>query len=202
MKIGCQGKREEPRPSLIVGLVLQTPKEEEEEANHYTIFFVFQKEMERATISPSLSQNYLLCPSPRALTTRLHSFSTTRNLSPSSCSSSIKVYLSLFVFLLHCYINFSNCYNLLTHFLLRLYIYSQLQHSSSNGGTSLTRCNAVLSNSSSRFVVFKIILGYPYLNLMIRLWGFITLLNLVRRQQTQIGTTQGSVLSRLITCTS
>ncbi|CAN6896901.1 unnamed protein product [Brassica oleracea var. botrytis] len=105
--------------------------------------------MERATISPSLSQNYLLCPSPRALTTRLHSFSTTRNLSPSSCSSSIKVYLSLFVFLLHCYINFSNCYNLLTHFLLRLYIYSQLQHSSSNGGTSLTRCNAVLSNSSS-----------------------------------------------------
>ncbi|KAF2591626.1 hypothetical protein F2Q70_00040558 [Brassica cretica] len=70
--------------------------------------------MERATISPSLSQNYLVCPSPRAFTTRLHSFSTTRNLSPSSCSSSIK-----------------------------------LQHSSSNGGTSLTRCNAVLSNSSS-----------------------------------------------------
>ncbi|KAF3496713.1 hypothetical protein DY000_02055661 [Brassica cretica] len=99
--------------------------------------------MERATISPSLSQNYLVCPSPRAFTTRLHSFSTTRNLSPSSCSSSIK-----------------------------------LQHSSSNGGTSLTRCNAVLSNSSSRFVVFKIILGYPYLNLMMRLWGFITLLNI------------------------
>ncbi|KAG2329504.1 hypothetical protein Bca4012_020936 [Brassica carinata] len=75
--------------------------------------------MERATISPSLlSQNYLLFPS-RAFATRLHSFSATRNLSPSSPSSSIK-----------------------------------LQHSSSssvssNGGTSLARCNAVLSNSSS-----------------------------------------------------
>ncbi|CAH2064607.1 unnamed protein product [Thlaspi arvense] len=75
--------------------------------------------MERATISPSLNQNQFLCPS-RAFTTRLHSFSSTRNLSPSS--SSIK-----------------------------------LQHSSSssvsssfiNGGISLTRCNAVLSNSSS-----------------------------------------------------
>ncbi|XP_024013777.1 branched-chain-amino-acid aminotransferase 3, chloroplastic isoform X1 [Eutrema salsugineum] len=81
--------------------------------------------MERAAISPSLSQNYLLCPS-RAFTTSLHSFSSTRNLSPSS--SSIK-----------------------------------LQHSSSsssssvsskfiNGGNSLTQCNAVLSNSSSRDV--------------------------------------------------
>ncbi|KAF8104901.1 hypothetical protein N665_0166s0082 [Sinapis alba] len=67
--------------------------------------------MERTTISPSLSHNHLLCPS-RALTTRLHSFSTTRNISP---SSSIK-----------------------------------LKHSSSsNGGTSLARCNAVLSNSNS-----------------------------------------------------
>ncbi|KAJ0253723.1 Branched-chain-amino-acid aminotransferase 3 [Hirschfeldia incana] len=75
--------------------------------------------MERATaISPSLSHNYLLCPS-RAFTTRLHYFSTTtRSLSP---SSSVK-----------------------------------LQHSSSsssvssiNVGTSFTRCDAVLSNSSS-----------------------------------------------------
>lgn len=62
-----------------------------------------EREMERATtISPSLSQNYLLCPS-RAFTTRLNSFSTTRSLSPSS-SSSIKVYLSLLhFFLIHCF---------------------------------------------------------------------------------------------------
>ncbi|CAN8254829.1 unnamed protein product [Cochlearia groenlandica] len=44
--------------------------------------------MERAAIFPSLNQNYLLLPS-RAFTTRLHTFSSTRNLSPSS--SSIKV---------------------------------------------------------------------------------------------------------------
>uniref|UniRef100_A0A1J3HCB2 Branched-chain-amino-acid aminotransferase n=1 Tax=Noccaea caerulescens TaxID=107243 RepID=A0A1J3HCB2_NOCCA len=76
--------------------------------------------MERATISPSLNQNYLLSPS-RAFTSRLHSFSSsTRNLSPSS--SSIK-----------------------------------LQHSSSPSSVLSsvisdrinTRCNAVLSNSSS-----------------------------------------------------
>nr|VDC66353.1 unnamed protein product [Brassica rapa] len=96
--------------------------------------------MERATISPSLSQNYLLCPS-RALTTRLHYFSTTRNLSSPSSSSSIKVSSSS-SFSTLILINLSSSYPFLR-------LYSQLQHSSSNGGTSLTRCNAVLSNSSS-----------------------------------------------------
>ncbi|KAG7565060.1 Branched-chain amino acid aminotransferase II [Arabidopsis suecica] len=78
--------------------------------------------MERAAILPSVNQNYLLFPS-RAFSTRRHSFSSTRNFSPPSFSS------------------------------------IKLQHSSSssssvssnviNGGISLTRCNAVLSNSSS-----------------------------------------------------
>ncbi|XP_010503632.1 PREDICTED: branched-chain-amino-acid aminotransferase 3, chloroplastic isoform X1 [Camelina sativa] len=78
--------------------------------------------MERAVISPSLNQNYLLCPS-RAFSTRLHSFSSsTRNLSPPS-SSSIKLQHS------------SSSSSVLS--------------SVSNGGASLTRCNAVLSNSSS-----------------------------------------------------
>ncbi|ESQ45567.1 hypothetical protein EUTSA_v10010409mg [Eutrema salsugineum] len=79
--------------------------------------------MERAAISPSLSQNYLLCPS-RAFTTSLHSFSSTRNLSPSS--SSIKHSSS------------SSSSSVSSKFI--------------NGGNSLTQCNAVLSNSSSRDV--------------------------------------------------
>ncbi|CAL9247012.1 unnamed protein product [Arabidopsis halleri] len=75
--------------------------------------------MERAAILPSVNQNYLLFPS-RAFSTRLHSFSSTRNFSPPSFSS-IK----------------------LQHFS------SSVSSNVSNGGISLTRCNAVLSNSSS-----------------------------------------------------
>ncbi|KAG2311579.1 hypothetical protein Bca52824_023136 [Brassica carinata] len=75
--------------------------------------------MERATLSPSLNQSYLLSPS-RASNTRLHSFSLTRNLSPSS--SSIK--------LQHSSSPVSSSFII-------------------NGGASFARCNAVLSNSSS-----------------------------------------------------
>ena len=98
--------------------------------------------MERAAILPSVNQNYLLCPS-RAFSTRLHS--STRNLSPPSFAS-IKVNSFLISLSYHLLIY-------LTHFSDYL---SQLQHSSSsvssNGGISLTRCNAVSSNSS-RFVL-------------------------------------------------
>lgn len=104
--------------------------------------------MERAVISPSINQSYLLCPS-RAFPTRLHSFSSTRNLSPSS--SFIKV--NSFLFFLTVW-SISILFCLIWH-CSRLY--PQLQHSSSsssvlstaiNGGISTTRCNAV----SSRFL--------------------------------------------------
>lgn len=104
--------------------------------------------MERAAISPSINQNYLLCPS-RAFPTRLHSFSSPRNLSPSSSSIKVNSFL-LFLTVL----SISLLFWLIWHFSR---IYSQLQHSSSsfsvlstviNGGISTTRCNAV----SSRFL--------------------------------------------------
>ncbi|KAL1195051.1 Branched-chain-amino-acid aminotransferase 3 [Cardamine amara subsp. amara] len=75
--------------------------------------------MERAAISPSINQNYLLCPS-RTFTTRLHSFSSARNLSPPS-SSSIKLQHS------------SSSFSVLS--------------SPINGGISTTRCNAVSSRA-------------------------------------------------------
>lgn len=64
------------------------------------------RDMERAVISPSLNQNYLLCPS-RAFSTRLHSFSSTRNLSPPSSSIKVNSFPSLFFLF-----RFLNCYHL------------------------------------------------------------------------------------------
>lgn len=126
--------------------------------------------MERAVISPSINQNYRLFPS-RAFTTRLHSFSSTRNLSPSS--SSIKVNSFLFSLLFYRFLYCSVWSDPFSR------LHTQLQHSSSsssvlsiaiNGGISTTRCNAVSSRFLfliSHLIVFELL---ELVGIRINLW--------------------------------